>query len=79
MPSTRFPRKVRRSPSPKLSLLNREDLEDRWINIASAALLEIGGGGGKDILVSVLGCVRDLLDTAKSEVGKVLLKSLLED
>jgi hypothetical protein len=78
MPSTRFPRKVRRSPSPKLSLLNPEDLEDRWINIASAALLEIGGGG-KDILVSVLGCVRDLLDTAKSEVGKVLLKSLLED
>jgi hypothetical protein len=79
MPSTRFPRKARRSPSPKLSLLNPEDLKDRWINIASAALLEIAGRGGKDILVSVLDCVRDLLESAKSEVGKVLLKSLLED
>jgi hypothetical protein len=36
---------------------------------------EIGGRGSKDILVSVsvLDCVRDLLDITKSEVGKLLL------
>ncbi|KAH9968492.1 hypothetical protein BGW80DRAFT_1254378 [Lactifluus volemus] len=53
--------------------------EDRWKNIARAALLEIGERGDKDTLVSVLDYMRDHLDTAKLEVGKVLRKSFLEE
>jgi hypothetical protein len=43
------------------------------------ALLEFGERGDKDTLVSVLDCVRDHFDTAKSKVGKVLRKSFLEE